>query len=157
MPYMIPYFPSGLLVKFRCTDCDWTYRIQDPLFSSCSRRRGKSERIVRGSSLLRVFNQDVEGVAAHFSRNEPTLSDLFVAYLPRTQLRNGDPECGSKPHPAQHLSRSDMNFVFLHRPDGYLAAIVAAMFLAGLFLFIIDVRQRALLRDRWISKTPRRT
>ena len=57
------------------------------LFSSCSRRRGKSEGTVRGSSLLRVFNQDVEGVAAHFSRNEPTPSDLFVAYLLARNIR----------------------------------------------------------------------
>jgi len=28
MPYMIPYYHSGLLAKFRCTDCDWTYCIQ---------------------------------------------------------------------------------------------------------------------------------
>jgi hypothetical protein len=30
MPYMIPYYQSGLLVTFRCTDCDWTYTIQNP-------------------------------------------------------------------------------------------------------------------------------
>jgi hypothetical protein len=30
MPYMIPYYHSGLLVKFRCTDCDWTYCIHNP-------------------------------------------------------------------------------------------------------------------------------
>jgi hypothetical protein len=30
MPYMIPYYQSGLLVSFRCTDCDWTYTIQNP-------------------------------------------------------------------------------------------------------------------------------
>src|SRR4030095_2304222 len=30
MPYMIPYYQSGFLVTFRCTDCDWTYRIQNP-------------------------------------------------------------------------------------------------------------------------------
>ena len=30
MPYMIPYYQSGLLVKFRCTDCDWNYTIQNP-------------------------------------------------------------------------------------------------------------------------------
>jgi hypothetical protein len=30
MPYMIPYYQSGLLVTFRCTDCDWTYSIQNP-------------------------------------------------------------------------------------------------------------------------------
>jgi hypothetical protein len=30
MPYMIPYYQSGLLVTFRCTDCDWTYTIADP-------------------------------------------------------------------------------------------------------------------------------
>jgi hypothetical protein len=30
MPYMIPYYQSGELVTFRCTDCDWTYSIQNP-------------------------------------------------------------------------------------------------------------------------------
>jgi len=30
MPYMIPYYQSGLLVKFRCTDCDRTYCIPNP-------------------------------------------------------------------------------------------------------------------------------
>jgi hypothetical protein len=30
MPYMIPYYQSGLLVTFRCTDCDWTYTIHNP-------------------------------------------------------------------------------------------------------------------------------
>jgi hypothetical protein len=30
MPYMIPYYLSGLLVKFRCTDCDWTYCVPNP-------------------------------------------------------------------------------------------------------------------------------
>lgn len=50
-----------------------------------------------------------------------------------------------------------MNLVFLHTPDGYLAAIAAAMFLAGLFLFAIDIRQRAFLRDRWSGRRQRRT
>jgi hypothetical protein len=27
MPYMILYYHSGLLVKFRCTDCDWSYSV----------------------------------------------------------------------------------------------------------------------------------
>jgi hypothetical protein len=30
MPYMIPYYHSGLLAQFRCTDCDWAYNIQNP-------------------------------------------------------------------------------------------------------------------------------
>jgi hypothetical protein len=30
MPYMIPYYQSGRLVTFRCTDCDWTYAIRIP-------------------------------------------------------------------------------------------------------------------------------
>lgn len=39
MPYMIPYYLSGLLVTFRCTDCDWTYTIQNP----CSGRVPRDE------------------------------------------------------------------------------------------------------------------
>jgi transposase-like protein len=42
MPYMIPYYQSGLLVKFRCTDCDWTYRVQNP--SSATVLRDEEER-----------------------------------------------------------------------------------------------------------------
>lgn len=30
MPYMITYYQSGLLVTFRCTDCEWTYTVQNP-------------------------------------------------------------------------------------------------------------------------------
>jgi hypothetical protein len=30
MPYMIPYYQSGILVTFRCTDCDWTYNVHNP-------------------------------------------------------------------------------------------------------------------------------
>ena len=30
MPYMIPYYHSGLLTHFHCTDCDWAYCIQNP-------------------------------------------------------------------------------------------------------------------------------
>ena len=30
MPYMIPYYQAGILVTFRCTDCDWNYIIQNP-------------------------------------------------------------------------------------------------------------------------------
>jgi hypothetical protein len=37
MPYMIPYYHSGLLVKFRCTDCDWTYCIQNPCSATVAR------------------------------------------------------------------------------------------------------------------------
>jgi hypothetical protein len=37
MPYLIPYYHSGLLVKFRCTDCDWTYSIQNPCSATVPR------------------------------------------------------------------------------------------------------------------------
>jgi hypothetical protein len=36
MPYMIPYYESGLLIKFRCTDCDWAYCIQNASSASVS-------------------------------------------------------------------------------------------------------------------------
>jgi hypothetical protein len=69
--YMIPYYHSGLLVKFRCTDCDWTYRIQNPCSATApSRRRGKSEGTVHGSQLLRVFKQNSEEVAGSCSEQE---------------------------------------------------------------------------------------
>jgi hypothetical protein len=42
MPYMIPYYHSGLLLKFRCTDCDWTYYIQNP--SSATVPRDEEEK-----------------------------------------------------------------------------------------------------------------
>ena len=29
MPYMIPYYQSGLLVTFHCTDCDWNYAVEN--------------------------------------------------------------------------------------------------------------------------------
>jgi hypothetical protein len=44
MPYMIPHYQSGLLVKFRCTDCAWTYCIQNPIIVqplSLARKRKK--------------------------------------------------------------------------------------------------------------------
>lgn len=37
MPYMIPYYQSGILVTFRCTDCDWTYTIGNPSTSPVPR------------------------------------------------------------------------------------------------------------------------
>jgi hypothetical protein len=42
MPYMIPHYHSGLLVKFCCTDCDWTYGIQSP--SSATAPRDEEEK-----------------------------------------------------------------------------------------------------------------
>ena len=42
MPYMIPYYESGLLARFRCTDCEWTYCIHNP--SSATTPRGEEER-----------------------------------------------------------------------------------------------------------------
>ena len=44
MPYMIPYYQSGLLVTFRCTDCDWTYSIQNPCSAAVPRdEEGKAK------------------------------------------------------------------------------------------------------------------
>jgi hypothetical protein len=37
MPYMIPYYHSGLLVKYSCTDCDWTYSVQNPYSATVPR------------------------------------------------------------------------------------------------------------------------
>jgi hypothetical protein len=34
---MIPHYHSGLLVKFCCTDCDWTYGIQSPISATAPR------------------------------------------------------------------------------------------------------------------------
>jgi len=34
-----------------------------------------------------------------------------------------------------------MDLIFLYRPDAYLAAIVTTMFLAGLFLLLVNKRQ----------------
>jgi hypothetical protein len=41
MPYMIPHYHSGLLVKFCCTDCDWTYCIQSSSSATVSRDEEK--------------------------------------------------------------------------------------------------------------------
>jgi len=46
MPYMVPYYHSGLLDKFRCTDCDWTYCIENPCSAKVPRdeeERAKKE------------------------------------------------------------------------------------------------------------------
>jgi hypothetical protein len=44
MPYMIPYYHSGLLIKFCCTDCDWTYCIQNPCSATVPRgEEGKAK------------------------------------------------------------------------------------------------------------------
>jgi len=37
MAYMIPYYQSGLLIKFRCTDCDWAYCVHNPSSATVSR------------------------------------------------------------------------------------------------------------------------
>jgi len=37
MAYMIPHYQSGLLIKFRCTDCDWAYCVNDPSSARVSR------------------------------------------------------------------------------------------------------------------------
>jgi|GEM_PF-1421716 hypothetical protein len=49
-----------------------------------------------------------------------------------------------------------MNILFTHRPDLYLAGIVAAMFLTGLYLFGMELRQRSLERIRWNGATDHR-
>ena len=36
-----------------------------------------------------------------------------------------------------------MDLIFLYRPDAYLAAIVTTMFLAGLFLLVVNKRNQA--------------
>jgi len=41
MPYMIPYHHSGILAEFRCTDCDWTYRIENPCSAAVPRDEEK--------------------------------------------------------------------------------------------------------------------
>jgi hypothetical protein len=41
-----------------------------------------------------------------------------------------------------------MNMLFMHRPDQYLAGIVAAMFLAGLYVCVMEIQQRSLARNR---------
>ena len=42
MAYMIPYYQSGLLIKFRCTDCDWAYCVNDPSSARVSREEEES-------------------------------------------------------------------------------------------------------------------
>jgi hypothetical protein len=42
-----------------------------------------------------------------------------------------------------------MNTLFMHRPDIYLAGIVATMFLTGLYLFGMELHQRSIERSRW--------
>ena len=49
-----------------------------------------------------------------------------------------------------------MDLIFLHRPDGYLAAIVTTMFLAGLSLLIVDKRHRTLQHNQWSRTLDRR-
>lgn len=64
MPYMIPYYQSGILVTFRCTDCDWTYTIGNPSTSPVPRdEEEKAKEQYVAHSVLRVLEQDDEEIA----------------------------------------------------------------------------------------------
>jgi hypothetical protein len=59
---MIPYFHSGFLVKFRCTDCNWTYCIQNPVQPPSLATKKKERR--------NITWLNSEEVAAHFSEQK---------------------------------------------------------------------------------------
>jgi hypothetical protein len=64
MPYMIPYYHLGILVNFRCTDCDWTYCIQNPCSGTVPRdeeEKAKDQYMAHRCS--DVFKQNSEEVA----------------------------------------------------------------------------------------------
>ena len=75
MPYMIPYYQSGILVTFRCTDCDWTYTIGNPSTSPVA--RDEEEKAKEQYSVLRVLEQDGEEIA----RTRTLAESATVAFL----------------------------------------------------------------------------
>jgi hypothetical protein len=56
MAYMIPYYESGLLIQFRCTDCDWTYCVRSPSSARVSREEEETAKEQYGAHRCSEFS-----------------------------------------------------------------------------------------------------
>jgi hypothetical protein len=73
--YMIPYYRSGLLVKFRCTDCDWTCYIQNPC--SATVPRDGEEKAKEQGERLEWLSQHLNLTEDQKKQLKPVLTDEF--------------------------------------------------------------------------------